>query len=184
LKIIKFEEKIPAFSARLSVLITVFQVFDGNSFFKLSDSILSQKNKTGELRRLYLQCSQNWSEISCTFVQHQAVIIFKNSKHNISSTLIIFLLNYCRKAILAGLFSFSDFFTFFGQKWPYSGEECGGQTLSKLQNICYFEPKLVIPKKSLFKKNQSTLLYTLRSHTSCSARNKNRKKRKKKIERK
>jgi hypothetical protein len=48
-------------------------------------------------------------------------------------------LTYCRKAIpnvfLAGLFSFSDFFTFFGQKWPFSGEECGGQTLSKLQNI-------------------------------------------------
>jgi hypothetical protein len=44
LKIFEFEEKIPAFSARLSALITVFQVFDGNSIFKLSDSILSQKN--------------------------------------------------------------------------------------------------------------------------------------------
>jgi hypothetical protein len=55
------------------------------------------------------------------------------------STLIIFLLNYCRKAIpnvlLAGLFSFSDFSTFFGQKCPISGEECRGQRLSKLQNI-------------------------------------------------
>jgi hypothetical protein len=62
-----------------------------------------------------------------------------NSKHNISSTPIIFLLNYCRKVIpnvfLAGLFSVSDFFTFFGKKWPFSGEECGGQTLSKLQKI-------------------------------------------------
>jgi hypothetical protein len=137
LKIFKFEEKILAFSARLSVLITVFQVFDGNSFFYLSDS---QKNNIGEkLRRFYLQCSQNWSEISCSFVQHQAVIIFNNSKHNISSALNIFLLNYCRKAIsnvfLAGSFPFSDIFTFFGQKLPFSGEECGGQTLSKLQNI-------------------------------------------------
>jgi hypothetical protein len=33
LKIFKFEEKIPAFSARLSVLITIFQVFDSTSFF-------------------------------------------------------------------------------------------------------------------------------------------------------
>jgi hypothetical protein len=33
LKIFKFEEKIPAFSARLSVLMTVIQVLDGNSFF-------------------------------------------------------------------------------------------------------------------------------------------------------
>jgi hypothetical protein len=33
LKISKFEDKISAFSARLSVLITVFQVFDSNSFF-------------------------------------------------------------------------------------------------------------------------------------------------------
>jgi hypothetical protein len=41
--IVKFEDKNLAFSARLSVLITVFQVFDGNSFFLLSDSILSQK---------------------------------------------------------------------------------------------------------------------------------------------
>jgi hypothetical protein len=31
--IFKFEDKMPAFSSRLSVLITVFQVFDGNSFF-------------------------------------------------------------------------------------------------------------------------------------------------------
>jgi hypothetical protein len=59
LKIFKFQEKIPAFSARWSVLITVFQVFDSISFFKLSNSILSQKNiqknKTGEkLRRLYM----------------------------------------------------------------------------------------------------------------------------------
>jgi hypothetical protein len=89
-----------------------------------------------------MQCSQNWSEISCSFVQHQAVIIFKNSKHNISSTLIIFLLNYCRKAIpnvfLAGLFPFSDFFTFFGNKNGHFLEKRGsngGQTLSKLQNI-------------------------------------------------
>jgi hypothetical protein len=37
LKIFKFEEKISAFSARLSVLITVFQVIDSNSF------LLSQK---------------------------------------------------------------------------------------------------------------------------------------------
>jgi hypothetical protein len=45
LKIFKFEDKIPAFSARLSALITFFQDFDSNSFFfKLSDSILSQKN--------------------------------------------------------------------------------------------------------------------------------------------
>jgi hypothetical protein len=56
-----------------------------------------------------------------------------------SSTLIIFLLNNCRKAIinvfLAGLYPISDFFTFFGKKWPFSGEKCGSQTLSKLQNI-------------------------------------------------
>jgi hypothetical protein len=88
------------------------------------------------LRRLFLKYSQNWSEISCSVVQHQAVIIFKNSKHNISRTLIIFLLNYCRKAIpnvfLAGLFPFSNCFTFFGQKWSFSGEKCEGQTLSKL----------------------------------------------------
>jgi hypothetical protein len=81
-----------------------------------------------------LKCSQNWSKISCSFVQHQAGIIFRNSKDNISSTLIIFLLNYCRKAIpnvyLASLFSFSDFFTFFGQKWPFSGE-CGGPNRPK-----------------------------------------------------
>jgi hypothetical protein len=88
LKIFKFEENIPAFSARLSVLITVFQVFDNNSTCLLSDSILSLKKlgkkRTGEkLRRLFLQCSQNWSKISCSFVQHQAVIIFKNAKHNI-----------------------------------------------------------------------------------------------------
>jgi hypothetical protein len=31
--IFKFEDKIPAFSARLSVLITFFQVFEGTSFF-------------------------------------------------------------------------------------------------------------------------------------------------------
>jgi hypothetical protein len=71
LKIFKFKEKIPAFSARLLALITFFQVFDSNSFF-LSDSIL------------------------------------------------IFLLNYCRKAIpnvfLAGLFPFSDFFHDFQEK--------------------------------------------------------------------
>jgi hypothetical protein len=78
LKIFKFQEKIPAFSARWSVLITVFQVFDSISFFKLSNSILSQKNiqknKTGEkLRRLYMQYSQNWSEISCSFVQHHRI---------------------------------------------------------------------------------------------------------------
>jgi hypothetical protein len=42
--IFKFEDKIPAFSARLSALITFFQVFVGYSFFKLSDSILSQQN--------------------------------------------------------------------------------------------------------------------------------------------
>jgi hypothetical protein len=47
LKIFEFEEKIPAFSARLSVMIIFFQVVDGNSFFKLSNSILSQKNKLG-----------------------------------------------------------------------------------------------------------------------------------------
>jgi hypothetical protein len=54
---------------------------------------------------------------------------------------VIKLFNYCRKTIpnvfLAGLFPFSNFFTFFGQKWSFSGEECGGQTLSKLQNILY-----------------------------------------------
>jgi hypothetical protein len=33
LKIFKFEEKIPAFSARLSALMAVIQVFDGNPFF-------------------------------------------------------------------------------------------------------------------------------------------------------
>jgi hypothetical protein len=33
LKIFKFEEKIPAFHARLSVVITVFLVFDSNSLF-------------------------------------------------------------------------------------------------------------------------------------------------------
>jgi hypothetical protein len=91
------------------------------------------------LRRLYLKCSQNWSEISSSFVQHQAVTIFKNSKYNFSSSLIIFLLNYCRKAIpneiLTGLFPFSDFFTFSCQKRPFLGEECRGQTLSKSQNI-------------------------------------------------
>jgi hypothetical protein len=38
LKIFKFEDKITVFSARLSVLITFFQVFDGNTFFKLSES--------------------------------------------------------------------------------------------------------------------------------------------------
>jgi hypothetical protein len=43
-KLFKFEDKIPAFSARLSVLITVLEVFNSNSFFLLSDSILSQKN--------------------------------------------------------------------------------------------------------------------------------------------
>jgi hypothetical protein len=44
LKIFKFEEKIPALSARQSALITFFQFFEGNSFFLLSDSKLSQKN--------------------------------------------------------------------------------------------------------------------------------------------
>jgi hypothetical protein len=33
LKLFKFEDKIPAFSVRLSALMTLFQVFDGNSFF-------------------------------------------------------------------------------------------------------------------------------------------------------
>jgi hypothetical protein len=118
LKIFKFEENIPAFSACLSVLITVCHVFDSNYFLIVRQHIVSKnnvKNKPGEkLRRLYLQCSQNWSEIYCFFVQHQAVIIFKNSKHKISSTLNIFLLNFCRKAIpnvfLAGLLPFSRFF--------------------------------------------------------------------------
>jgi hypothetical protein len=89
-----------------------------------------QKNKTGEKSGDYICNVLNfWSEISCSFVQHQAVIIFKNSKHNISSTLIIFSLNYSRKAIpnvfLAVLFPFSDFFTFFGKKLPFSGKESG-----------------------------------------------------------
>jgi hypothetical protein len=44
LKIVKVEDKIPAFSARLWALITYFLVFDGNSFFLMSDSILTQKN--------------------------------------------------------------------------------------------------------------------------------------------
>jgi hypothetical protein len=44
LKIFKFEEKIPAFSARLSVLITFSKFLKAILFFLLSDSILSQKN--------------------------------------------------------------------------------------------------------------------------------------------
>jgi hypothetical protein len=46
LKIFKFKDKIPAFSARLSVLITFFQVFDGNSFFLVvRQHIESKKHK-------------------------------------------------------------------------------------------------------------------------------------------
>jgi hypothetical protein len=56
LKIFKFEDKIPAFSVPLSILITVFQVFDGKSFFYLPESILSQKNikknKTGKIEEI------------------------------------------------------------------------------------------------------------------------------------
>jgi hypothetical protein len=67
--------------------------------------------------------------VSFSFVQHQAVIIFINSKHNISSILIIFLLNNFRKAILnaflAGSFPFFDFFTFVGKKGNF--QENSGQ---------------------------------------------------------
>jgi hypothetical protein len=116
LKIFKFEDKIPAFSVRLSALMTVIQVFDGNSFFLVVRKHIeshkhNKKNNPGEkLRRLYLQSSLNWSKISCSFFQHEAVIIFKNLRHNISSALII--KNAIPKVFLAGLFPFSDFFTF------------------------------------------------------------------------
>jgi hypothetical protein len=152
-KVIRTDKRTPKAGILSSNLkITYFQVFDGNSFFQFSRSILSQKNiQKNKLRQSTSKkqlkifkfedkipaFSARLSAPSCSFVRHQAFIIFKYSKHNISSTLIIFLINYCRKAILnvflAGLFPFSDFFTFFGQKWPFSG----GQTLSKLQNVRY-----------------------------------------------
>jgi hypothetical protein len=51
-KSLKFKEKIPAFSARLSPLIIFFQVFEGTYFFYLSEIKLSrkniQKNKLGQ----------------------------------------------------------------------------------------------------------------------------------------
>jgi hypothetical protein len=122
LKIFEFGDKIPAFSARLSVLITFFSKFLITILFLVvRQNIESKKHRnTVEYKRkieeIIFAMFSEFSEISCSFVQHQAVIIFKNSKHNNSSTLTIFLLNYCRKAIpnviLTGFFPYSDFFTF------------------------------------------------------------------------
>jgi hypothetical protein len=42
LKIFKYEEKIPAFSARLSALMTVIQVLERNSFFLIKQHIVTQ----------------------------------------------------------------------------------------------------------------------------------------------
>jgi hypothetical protein len=43
LKIFEFEEKIPAFIARMSVLITVFQVFASNFVFNCQAAYLVKK---------------------------------------------------------------------------------------------------------------------------------------------
>jgi hypothetical protein len=101
------------------------------------------------LRRFYLQCSQHWSEIFCSFVQYQAVIIFKNSKHNIRS-IIIFLLNYYwRKAIpnVACFFRFLIFSGFWSKIVIFRR-----RMLFERSNVVQITKYLIFTQKCIFKK--------------------------------
>jgi hypothetical protein len=82
-----------------------------------------------------LQCSQNWFKISWSFVQHQAVIIFKNSKDSISSTLIIFLLNYTTQQKWHVFFLFWINSNIFDRFWPADHES--GLRFSLARRVFY-----------------------------------------------
>jgi hypothetical protein len=55
----------------------IMQIFFFSKFLTIKKN--NHKNKVG-LMSVDLQYSQNWSKISCFFIQHQVVIKFKNVK--------------------------------------------------------------------------------------------------------